>query len=661
MQQVTHFFQISIKYIKAYSKNFAVQYILLSLFSMIAIEALSRRSIAKAFDFMISDFSVFLAGFLIILFILSVTHLFKKRQFWKYVVTGAWIIIAFISYIMFSFRLMPFSFNDLLLIPSTFTVIPKYLTVFQMILIAVLIIIFIVILVHLYRKTKKADVNIKRDIVPAICLCAVLVIYFIIAGSFGILDNRISGLINKYERNGFVYCYTSSIFQRGMTEPDDYSAVEVASIVHDVERFNTDRQKDANIIFLQLESFFDVNNVKELSYSENPIPVFNSLEKDYSHGFLTVPTFSAGTANTEFEVISGMNVDFLGIGEVAYRTVVKDKPVETVCHTLKNIGYSTHAIHNNSASFYNRKQIYTNLGFDTFTSLEYMYDVHYNALGWARDKVLATSITDCLDSTPNSDFIYTVGVQTHGTYPDNIEDTAKKIDVTGIENPTTEARYEYYLGQLKEVDTFVGELISDLKSRGEPTVLVIFGDHMPGFEVDDDDLLNESKYQTEYVIWSSFDTDCIIKDLHSYQLYSYVLDRLNIESGVISKLHRRYSHTKSDEYLKKLEIIQYDMLEGDGISYTNKPPYTVPTRMGVRDIKIQNAYLSGNDIIVTGTNFNEYSKISIDGTLIETEYVSIDKLIVRDFIADSEAHEIAVAQADNSGNVLSVTNSVTIK
>ena len=37
-----------------------------------------------------------------------------------------------------------------------------------------------------------------------------------------------------------------------------------------------------------------------------------------------VPSVGAGTANTEFEVLTGMNMRFFGPGEYPYKTVVKN-------------------------------------------------------------------------------------------------------------------------------------------------------------------------------------------------------------------------------------------------------------------------------------------------------------------------------------------------
>ena len=70
-----------------------------------------------------------------------------------------------------------------------------------------------------------------------------------------------------------------------------------------------------NVIFVQLESFFDVNYLNGVSFSEEPVPVFSALKEECIHGYLTVPALGAGTANSEFEFITGMNLDYFGTGE----------------------------------------------------------------------------------------------------------------------------------------------------------------------------------------------------------------------------------------------------------------------------------------------------------------------------------------------------------
>lgn len=89
---------------------------------------------------------------------------------------------------------------------------------------------------------------------------------------------------------------------------------------------------------MQLESFFDPNLVKGISFSENPLPYFEQLVAEYPSGYLSVPCFGAGTANTEFEVQTGMNMDDFGPGEYPYKTVLQSKVCESMAYDLKEKG-----------------------------------------------------------------------------------------------------------------------------------------------------------------------------------------------------------------------------------------------------------------------------------------------------------------------------------
>ena len=70
---------------------------------------------------------------------------------------------------------------------------------------------------------------------------------------------------------------------------------------------------------------------------------------------------------------------------------------------LKNLGYSANALHNHEGKFYTRDKVYKNLGFDSFTSIEYMDNIERTPLNWAKDKVLTSEIIKVLDSTSNQD------------------------------------------------------------------------------------------------------------------------------------------------------------------------------------------------------------------------------------------------------------------
>ena len=131
-----------------------------------------------------------------------------------------------------------------------------------------------------------------------------------------------------------------------------------------------------------------------------------------------MPTVGAGTVNTEFETLTGMSLRFFGAGEYPYKGILRKETCESAAFDLAKLGYSSHAVHNNEANFYGRRKVYANLGFNSFTSGEYMdtqNDVNEN--GWMRDENLIRPIEDALDATDHQDFVFTVSVQPHGAYP----------------------------------------------------------------------------------------------------------------------------------------------------------------------------------------------------------------------------------------------------
>ena len=81
-----------------------------------------------------------------------------------------------------------------------------------------------------------------------------------------------------------------------------------------------------------------------------------------------------------------------GVSEYPYKTVLKSKASESICNDLAQIGYTSHAVHNNTATFYGRNKVFSNLGFDTFTSVEYMNNITLNPNGWAKDDVMVDEI-----------------------------------------------------------------------------------------------------------------------------------------------------------------------------------------------------------------------------------------------------------------------------
>ncbi len=466
-----------------------------------------------------------------------------------------------------------------------------------------------------------------------------------------VLSSYFVNIAFAYQDYGYPYCLAVTLFDTGISEPNGYSEQLVKQIETSEGEQKEDDTVKPNIIFLQLESFFDPELVNFLNISEDPIPYYRQLMKDYSSGYLRVPVVGAGTANTEFETISGMSLRYFGAGEYPYKSVLSEETCESAPYVLKNLGYATHAIHNNEANFYSRRSVFSRLGFDTFTSEEYMPDISdVTATGWVKDHILTKEIIKTLDATDEPDYIYTISVQGHGDYPTEPVLDDPEITVTGAEDrEKNNYSWEYYVNQIHEMDKFVKELTTKLADYPEPVVLVMYGDHLPTMGLKVEDLENRYLYQTEYVIWDNMGLKRKQENIASYQIAAEVMNRVGIHDGTIFRYHQTRRNTKN--YQVDLEVLQYDMLYGKRYVYgeDGETPYErVKLQMGALPVTLERIEKSGEDTwYFYGENFTASSRVEVNEEIQDTVYVSPSILMVHSLTLE-DGDQITIAQQSNS-------------
>ena len=328
----------------------------------------------------------------------------------------------------------------------------------------------------------------------------------------GQLISKFDNPINGYKDYGVAYGFCVTALDTGIDRPINYSRDRVnklknkmADLLSEEEaEENAEDSREPNIIFIQLESFFDLSQVKNLDISEDPIPFFHQLQENTTSGRLRVPVYGAGTINTEFEVITGMSTAYFGTGEYPYRSVLQKKTCESIAYWLKDLSYESTVIHNNNASFYDRYKVFSNLGFDNFITIENMKVKSWTEAGWAKDAVLTDYILDTMEETAEKDIIYTISVQGHGDYPTSSQE-GSEIQVTGEGYSESYLnQVTYYANQIHEMDAFLEDLIGKLENCGEDTMVIAYGDHLPGLDFETDDLKEGNKYETPYFIWDNF-------------------------------------------------------------------------------------------------------------------------------------------------------------
>lgn len=625
----------------------------------LAVEAMSRHSLWRGVVFLFIHPIHFAVNMMIVLVTLAIGLFFRKRVFFLSFFTAFWLIMGIANAVVLIFRTMPFGTIDILLLPSVMPTIPMYLDLWQIVLIIVLAVLALAAMAVLFFKSPRSVPSYRMATLVFLLSAAALAgTYSItVVGHEEIRSKTFANITDAYEQYGFVYCLCVGALDQGIDEPDFYSQDAVNRLLAELEAV-PEPELRPNIIMVQLESFFDVSYLNDVTYDENPIPVFTYLKENYSSGFLTVPSIGAGTANTEFEVLSGMSLDFFGMGEYPYKTILQKESCETVATDLKSLGYTAHAIHNNISTFYGRDTVFAQLGFDTFISIEFMENVEYNPIGWAKDNVLTEEILKALDSTPGQDFAFAITVQGHGKYQRGIDSVeAENLNVTWEDNVEDSEALAYYLSQLRETDAFIGELIAALERRAEPTVLVLYGDHLPSFNIGTEQLKNGDIFETEYVIWSNIGLPVEDKDLSAYQLTAEVMRRLGIGGGILSRYHQQMSGREG--YTDGLELLEYDMLYGEFYCYGGENPYTASDlQMGVAPVTISDAVWEDGVLTVYGKHFTAWSRIAVDGDTLDTVFVD-SGTITAELKAPPEDGAVLTVRQDTSSVILSESAGLT--
>jgi len=618
------------------------------------IEIYSRHSFLEYLFSCIESPFVFFYSIMIITLTLLVSLLFTKRTFVYILISIIWLGLGITNGTVLLFRVTPLTGVDFSIIWSVLGIIEIYLKPWQIILISVAIIGVVALLIYLAIKTPRTKALLKKGFLSIFTLGLALIIATNVGLEAGAISDEFPNLADAYDDYGFAYCFARSVLDTGIKRPDSYDNA-IDNVRRDIENKMVSNNSVAvakgehpNVIVIQLESFFDPTYMTEYELSEDPIPNFRTLKETCPSGFLTVPAVGAGTANTEFEVLTGMTLDFFGTCEYPYKTVLKDTATCSLCTDLKAHGYSAHALHNNTGTFYDRDTVYSYLGFDTFTPLEYMLSPTYNEIGWANDSVLTNEIIRAINSTEERDFVFAVSVQPHGKYPR--EEYNGQISVSGGADEELTNAVEYYVNQIYEVDMFIGTLIETFKNFDEPVMIVLYGDHLPSLELEDTTLSTGDVFKTEYVLWSNCGICAESPDLQSWQLAPYIMETLDLEGGPVTTLHRERGDSES--FMADLEVLEYDLLYGEFKLFDGVNPYE-PTdmQMGAAEILVTGWFEANGNLYVKGKNFTEFSTVYIDGDNKDTVFINRFTLMVKETELE-DASEISVAQETDDGIVL---------
>lgn len=407
-----------------------------------------------------------------------------------------------------------------------------------------------------------------------------------------------------YYANGLILTFFPRIGELRFQKPEGYSSEKIEEIKSkDDGKLGLSGIKP-NIIAIQSEALWDVTLLPGTTFSSDPMVNIRRIGKERNGklGTFISPVFAGGTCMPEFEFLTGLSINFLPASVYPYIQAV-NRPTQSLVSSYKDNGYQTYALHTYKKNFYGRNKAYPLLGFDKFDGDSDLENPEIGGYYIADREVTRQLINAYETKTKDRIFAFAVTMQNHGGYEwQRYESYDVNVENESLNDASLLAVREFTQGVF-DADVAFGALVEYFRNVSEPTIIVMYGDHLPllgaeGSPYTDTGFVEKTEkfvqadhpqlYKTPYIVWANYDVD--LSDfadpispanlgLSVYKLsgikeapwyYSFI-DKFYQEYPVYSpytiedKYHVTISQKeeKHHEMAVEYKLVQYDILRGN--------------------------------------------------------------------------------------------------
>lgn len=348
--------------------------------------------------------------------------------------------------------------------------------------------------------------------------------------SFKVIGNQYNAT-KQFNNRGFIYSFIYNASAYRAEKPEDYNKEAIEDLIKTYQSKTKSAVssspasgKSPHIIMVMGEAFSDFTNGTDLKFTpeEDPLGFYNQLIQDPNtlSGHIVTPTFGGGTANTEYESLTGGANLYLNKSLTTAYTLIR-KPTDALPSLLKPLGYDSVGMHPGYSWFYNRQNVYKSFGFDkTYfdESFEQVKKGNYLSEDVTVNKMIEV-FEEHRKTSDNPLFEFCVTIQNHGPYDDSGHYGNEKVafETAKTLTPEAEKMLSTYLVGLRDADTQLERLIQYYQSVDEPVIVVYFGDHLPylgadyqvfkelgyNLEPGGDTAQRINTYKTPFFIWKN--------------------------------------------------------------------------------------------------------------------------------------------------------------
>lgn len=316
--------------------------------------------------------------------------------------------------------------------------------------------------------------------------------------------------------NGPILQFANDFIGSPMKKPANYNETTIKNIerkytkvANKINQQRTNSLKNQTVVFILSESFSDPSRIPGLNIDHNPIPFITNLKQQTSSGLMVSSGLGGGTANMEWQALSGMAQGNLvpNAGTPYYQIV----PEQQIAPNITNLFDNKIAIHPYTANLYNRIGVFNKYGFQHFYHIDSKDKLSFtDRLGNSSvisDESAYEELLKQITNNSGSTFIQLSTMQNHQPY-----DIAKydqndfKIGGAAVTSENN-SKIEGYIEGISKTDVALKNFIDKINQIDKPITVVWYGDHLPGIYSN----LNPQKdaltmHETDYFIYSNRST-----------------------------------------------------------------------------------------------------------------------------------------------------------
>lgn len=381
------------------------------------------------------------------------------------------------------------------------------------------------------------------------------------------------GFSTNASYKSLTYVWTKQLTKSVMETPDGYSEEKIKEIAEKyrneasiINASRTNNIEDQTVIFILSESFSDPSRVPSVVLSQDAIPNISQIKNEYTSGLMLSDFYGGGTANMEFQALSGLPYsNYSSSVSTIYTEVV---PKMSYFPSISNEFSAENRIvlHPSAATNYSRLSVYKQLNFNKFIALSDSVDkfsnISYTGV-YVNDATVYENVLKNIDVNGEGKFFSVITMQNH--VPWNASEPKELVAYSEKLNDAENNTLTNYAHLLYQTDLETENFLEQLKEVNSKVTVVFYGDHLPGLYPQSIFSDNpESQYQTDYFIWSNYETSNLNYPIISSSDFPAEL-LLQTNSKVSPYYALLTNKLNGDgEVVEDLKFVQYDITLGKG-------------------------------------------------------------------------------------------------